>query len=118
MGVATSSEELYRSLKRLCELSRDVEEKRQYNLSDIFIVSHCLVEYSDDVSRGGEWEGPTVYGEEGEVVWGGERCSVGVRVWRAEEKGKHKCPRCWLWTADSHDQLCQRCTYVHSQTDS
>ena len=116
VGVVTNSVDLYNLLKRLCESSR--ADSGNYTLSDILIVSRSSVEFGDSVSGGECREGvSTVHSEEGEVAWRGERCRVGVAVWRAEEKGRHKCPRCWLWTADNRDQLCQRCTRVHTQTE-
>ena len=120
MGVVTDSESLYDLLRRYCVPSKmEGGDRESYTLRDIFIVSHLSMELCDRVSGGegerGRWEGVTVYCEEGEVVWGGERCCVSVGVWRAEEKGWHKCPRCWLWTACGEDELCQRCTHVHTQ---
>ena len=121
VAVVTDSERLYSLLQKYSESSRREEDKNYYNLSNIFIVSHSSVELCDSVSGGewerGGWEGVTVYSGEGEVVWGGERCGVGVQVGRAEERGYHKCPRCRLWTASGKDQLCQRCTHVHTQTE-
>ena len=71
------------------------------------------MELSDSVgSEGRGRDEVRVYSDEGCVEWGGEECRVSVRVWRAEEKGHYKCPRCWLWTASSSDQLCQRCRDV------
>ena len=111
VGVATSSEQLYRLLEKYS--SKDLsggEEREGYGLGDIFIVSLATVGLgSGGVGKEGAGR---VFCEDGEVVWGGERCGVSVEVWRAVETGKHKCPRCWLWTAGSADQLCLRCAHV------
>ena len=111
VGITTDSEQLYRLLEKYS--SKDMsegEEREGYGLSDVFIVSRATVE----LGGGGVGSGVgSVFCEDGEVVWGGKRCQVSVEAWRAEEMGKHKCPRCWLWTANSQDQLCLRCSHVH-----
>lgn len=112
VGVVTDSDKLLGLLQKHTDTSTREGCKSNYNLHDIFIVSDLSVGMGDCVRRGGE--GVTVYSGDGEVVWEGEKCQVGVGVWRAEERGKHKCPRCWLWTSASRDQLCQRCTSVET----
>ena len=122
--IVTDSEELFVLLQRYAGYSRrgrnreeeNKSENSNYSLSDIFIVSRVSVELSDSVgSEGRGRDEVRVYSDEGCVEWGGEECRVSVRVWRAEEKGHYKCPRCWLWTASSSDQLCQRCRDVEDE---
>ena len=112
VGVVTDSEQLYELLKKYCNDTRERGEREGYSLGDIFIVSRATVELGGGGVREGEGGG-RVFCEDGEVVWGGERCPVSVGAWLAEERGMHKCPRCWLWTAESQEQLCLRCSRVH-----
>ena len=116
VGVATDSEELYSLMRKYCESVSERGERERYSLADIFIVSRVTVEPSCEAGEESRHcEGvKRVYSESGEVVWGGDRCRVNVRVWRAGEKGRHKCPRCWLWTAVRPDQLCLRCQHVYN----
>ena len=117
--VTTPSEQLYALLNRFNENSRWEGERRDYSLSDVLIVPRTFVAFEGDsgvscVGVGELGEGVRVYSEEGEVEWAGEGCPVRVCVWRAEEAGKHKCPRCWLWVSDSKNKLCTRCKQVES----
>ena len=111
VGVATDSESLYTLLRKYGDDWREGGEREGYSLADLFIVSRARVELGSDGA--GVW-GEGVRCEDGEVVLGGEGCGVRVGVWRAEERGRHKCPRCWLWTAETRDQLCFRCAHVHN----
>lgn len=113
VNVVVNSEKLLRLLQKYSDTSTGEGYKTNYSLRDIFIVSQLSVKMGEGVRRRGEEV--TVYSEEGEVVWKGENCQVEVEVWRAEERGKYKCPRCWLWIAVGRDQLCQRCTNVETK---
>ena len=97
--------------------------RAEYSLSDIFIVSSLSVMHDpstgvEETGRREERGRSTVFEEEGEVVVGGEGCRVRVGVWRREEEGWDKCPRCWLWRRASGDQLCTRCTHVLAEPES
>ena len=76
------------------ELVKDVESM---NLSELFIVSNCLI--ADDDS-------------EGAVVSNGAK-HPGLKIYVSEASGT-KCPRCWVHSdsADPETGLCPRCAAV------
>ena len=91
------------TLHAVDDASREaVREVESMNLSELFIVSQCLISAEDDAA-------------ENAVV--GEGTNVpGLRISVSEAPGV-KCPRCWMHSvkADAETGLCPRCASVVAQ---
>jgi len=74
-----------------------VEQIEKMNLSELFIVSKCMIEDTDDEN----------------AVTGMGSNNAGLKISVSEAKGT-KCPRCWMHSeeADPETGLCPRCKKV------
>ena len=87
------------TLRAKGESKKTVEKISDMNLSELFIVSECLIAEDDDIDA--------------EAVTGAGSYNNGLTVSVKEAPGT-KCPRCWMHSVDADPEtgLCPRCASV------
>lgn len=108
LTLKTNSEQLTNLLsKHLCEVE-STSDAVEFSLADLLVVSKVTLNEEEVV---GDRDG--CYSISEEVDCDGEMVGyVEALVRRASRSARHKCPRCWKWTAFSEGALCSRCQAV------
>ena len=109
LTLKTNSEQLTNLLsKHLCEVE-STSDAVEFSLADLLVVSKVTLNEEEVVC---DQDG--CYSISEKVDCDGEMVGVEVLVRRVLRSGRHKCPRCWKWTAVSDGVLCSRCQAVQN----
>ena len=107
LSLKTNSERLTNHLSKHLYEVESTSDAVEFSLADLLIVSKVTLNKEEVGDQDG------CYAISEEVDCDGEMVRVEVLVRQASRSGKHKCPRCWKWTAISESALCSRCQAVH-----